>query len=353
MIWNNKAKIVPRCSLLQIVMPSSCEICGQIPEWISSQKGLYLLDLSGNNLEWILLYWLAEMNIPTIVLFVNQLTGSILPRLFESTRLMILQLSHNNFSGKLPENIGNAQAMAILMLSRNHFSGQIPISMSNVLNQPRAFRLIQKQPNSSSSSPKKQLIPLKDLSHEQSPTSLISEFLISPAGNKLIGSIPLEIANFTRMIETPVHMSTSSLIFNQTSDFYISENNDQIDIEIEDLIVNWKSYFQGLLSHSLDIYPFLDLSNNRISGQIPALLGNLQGLKVLNISNNNISGRSQSLAKLGELTILDMSNKKLTGKIPLGGQMNTMNELKYFAINNGFCGMQIKITEDIPPTRRG
>lgn len=147
--------------------------------------------------------------------------------------------------------------------------------------------------------------------------------------------------------------------------------------EFQDLIFNWKNSFRGLSRRNLNIYSLLDLSDNRISGEIPASLGNLKGLKLLNISHNSISGKiptsfgnlegietldlshneisgliPQSLAKLDELAILDVSNNMLSGKIPLGGQMNTMNDLRYFANNSGLCGMQImiKCPEDIIPT---
>ncbi|GJX60596.1 leucine-rich repeat-containing protein, partial [Tanacetum coccineum] len=61
LIWNNTTKVHPRCSLQEISMPS-CGISGQIPEWISSQKELARLDLSGNELEGRFPHWLAEMN---------------------------------------------------------------------------------------------------------------------------------------------------------------------------------------------------------------------------------------------------------------------------------------------------
>ena len=62
----------------------------------------------------------------------------------------------------------------------------------------------------------------------------------------------------------------------------------------------------------------------------------------------------QSLAKLQQLTMLDVSNNKLTGKIPVDTQMNTMNNPNFYANNNGLCGMQIQVPcpEDLSPTKR-
>ncbi|GKG17902.1 leucine-rich repeat-containing protein, partial [Tanacetum coccineum] len=104
----------------------------QIPEWISSQKELYDLDLSGNKLEGRFPHWLAEMNIQSIILSDNNLNGQIPPRLFESDRLEFLDLSRNNFSLELPEN--NLTGLRLLDLSRNRFSGDnLPVLGANYL----------------------------------------------------------------------------------------------------------------------------------------------------------------------------------------------------------------------------
>nr|GEU55718.1 leucine-rich repeat-containing protein [Tanacetum cinerariifolium] len=54
---------------------------------------------------------------------------------------------------------------------------------------------------------------------------------------------------------------------------------------------------------------------------------------------------------LQELTTLDMSNNRLTGRIPSGGQMDTMTG---FQNNSGLCGMQIEFLcpEAIIPSKR-
>ncbi|KAJ9555898.1 hypothetical protein OSB04_010512 [Centaurea solstitialis] len=70
----------------------------------------------------------------------------------------------------------------------------------------------------------------------------------------------------------------------------------------------------------------------------------MKSIETLDFSHNDISGLiPQSLTKVNELTILDVSYNKLTGRIPVGGQMRTMNELNYYANNSGLCGMQIRI----------
>ena len=73
----------------------SCGLAGEIPEWISTQKGLQFLGLNNNKLEGTFLTWLAEMEIFIIALSSNKLTGSIPSRLFQSRNLDTLVISDN------------------------------------------------------------------------------------------------------------------------------------------------------------------------------------------------------------------------------------------------------------------
>ena len=61
------------------------------------------------------------------------------------------------------------------------------------------------------------------------------------------------------------------------------------------------------------------LSINKISGEIPNVMGNLKSLVLLNLSNNMLIGNiPSSLGKLSNLEVLDFSlnNLNLSGKIP-------------------------------------
>ena len=61
----------------------------------------------------------------------------------------------------------------------------------------------------------------------------------------------------------------------------------------------------------------LDLSDNNLTGSIPAELGNLSSLTVLNLWNNNLTGSIPAeLGNLSTLTRLDLGNNNLSGFIP-------------------------------------
>ncbi|KAD2805317.1 hypothetical protein E3N88_38694 [Mikania micrantha] len=104
----------------------------------------------------------------------------------------------------------------------------------------------------------------------------------------------------------------------------------------------------------------LDLSNNKFSGSIPDELVSLLGLRYLNLSHNNLTGRipnlfsksgvlesldlsvnhldgkfPSSLSALTTLNFLSVSYNNLVGRIPTGSQLQTLNESSF--IGNALC----------------
>ena len=60
----------------------------------------------------------------------------------------------------------------------------------------------------------------------------------------------------------------------------------------------------------------LDLSDNNLTGSIPASLGKLTGLLMLDLSDNNLTGPIPDMSGLTDLFSLDLKNNGLTGSIP-------------------------------------
>jgi Leucine-rich repeat (LRR) protein len=69
----------------------------------------------------------------------------------------------------------------------------------------------------------------------------------------------------------------------------------------------------------------LDLSNNQLTGSLPAEVRLLQSLRVLNISNNQFTGVPAEVGQLSNLEVLDLSNNRLTG-LPL--ELGNLSNLK-------------------------
>ncbi|XP_062076816.1 receptor-like protein EIX2 isoform X1 [Humulus lupulus] len=79
----------------------------------------------------------------------------------------------------------------------------------------------------------------------------------------------------------------------------------------------------------------LNLSRNELSGHIPEKIGNLGKLESLDLSHNKLSGKiPKSLAELSLLDHLDLSNNQLSGKIPTSTQLQSFNASAY-TMNHG------------------
>nr|CAD1841666.1 unnamed protein product [Ananas comosus var. bracteatus] len=139
-------------------------------------------------------------------------------------------------------------------------------------------------------------------------------------------------------------------------------------MDLTDTIVKWKGSLRRLEQKNLDIYAYLDSSNNQLSGKIPAALDDLQYLKLFNLSYNKLEGEipasfgrlikqesldlshnrlngsiPEAFVNLNELATLDVSNNELTGQIPIGRQMSTMANSSSYANNSGLCGFEIGV----------
>lgn len=57
----------------------------------------------------------------------------------------------------------------------------------------------------------------------------------------------------------------------------------------------------------------LDISNNQLTGALPAEIRFLQNLKTLNVSRNNMTGIPAEIGQLSKLEVLDYSYNQITG----------------------------------------
>ncbi|PON69756.1 LRR domain containing protein [Parasponia andersonii] len=84
-------------------------------------------------------------------------------------------------------------------------------------------------------------------------------------------------------------------------------------------IADWKG-ITGVIPRCVTSLPFLrilDLIGNRISGPIPADIGRLRRLTVLNVADNLISGTiPRSITSLTSLMHLDLRNNRISGGLP-------------------------------------
>nr|GMC73664.1 LRR receptor-like serine/threonine-protein kinase FLS2 [Ipomoea batatas] len=261
---------------------------GPIPIELCSMESLSILDLSENNLTGSIPSCLNPSSIKHVHLSKNHLGGELTRAFFNNSALVILDLSYNDFVGTIPEWIGTVSKLSILLLKANRFDGKIPIQICQLMR-----------------------LSVLDLSGNQL-TGLIP---------KCLGKISLEVTDEKSKAMVSMSMSVgfpfgSSLLFYSSSrnDFYIDASASSAPPEVEFTTKGNSYYYEGSI---LKYMSGIDLSANRLIGEIPFELGNLTEIRALNLSHNNLNGTiPETFSKLHNIERLDLSHNKLIGKIP-------------------------------------
>jgi Leucine-rich repeat (LRR) protein len=91
----------------------------------------------------------------------------------------------------------------------------------------------------------------------------------------------------------------------------------------------------------------LDISDNNLTGALPAEIKNLQNLKILKANNNNMTGVPAEIGQMSKLEILDLSNNQLTG---LPYELGNLKNLKILNLSgNDYAEQDLeRIREGLP-----
>lgn len=103
---------------------------------------------------------------------------------------------------------------------------------------------------------------------------------------------------------------------------------DPIQIYINKALVLWKGR-NYVCDKNLGLFRVIDLSSNKLQGEIPRELTSLSELKQLNSSNNKLKGPiPREIGSLKKVESLDLSQNHLSGRIPTS--MAGLTFLGYF-----------------------
>ena len=91
----------------------------------------------------------------------------------------------------------------------------------------------------------------------------------------------------------------------------------------------------------------LDIENNRLNGTIPAALGNLDNLAILNLADNRLTGKIPiELGNLDNIRELWLVDNRLTGEIPI--ELSNLDNFRDLRLSGNQLTGQIPVELGIP-----
>ncbi|XP_020411976.1 receptor-like protein 12 isoform X2 [Prunus persica] len=303
---------------------SSNSFSGELPDcWSHLENNLVMLDLSNNAFSGKIPMTIGSLfQMQTLKLRSNRFVGELPSSLKNCTSLEVIDLGDNKLSGPIPTWLGvSFNNLVILMLSSNHFNGSMPSQLCHLTR----IQIMDFSVNNISGSIPKCLNNLTTLAQKGNPSLSSRHSYTRLMGNNTAASANYEDdASFIWKGRMQTYKSTLGLV--KRIDLSSNRLTGEIPSEITHLV--------ELVS--------LNLSRNRLTGQITPEIGNLQSLDSLDLSRNQIDGRiPTSLARIDRLSFLDLSYNNLSGKIPTGTQLQSFDPLDY-AENPQLCGPPLK-----------
>ncbi|KAK4436442.1 putative LRR receptor-like serine/threonine-protein kinase IRK [Sesamum alatum] len=299
------------CSTLASLNLSGNQFSGSLPLGLWSLSGLRSLDLSDNLLDGEIPKGIEALNnLRAISLRNNQLTGEVPDGIGNCMLLRSIDLSRNLLSGGLPSTMQKLSLCNDLVLGNNEFTGEVP----QWIGEMRSLVTIDLSENNFTGQ-----VP-------DSLGKLQSVKILNVSKNALTGSLPEAMSSCVNLLAFDIsHNSlTGSLpswVFKLGLQQVLLSNNG-LSGSINDALASSEENSRSKLL-------ILDVSQNKLSGEIPSTVGDFGSLQLLNMSSNSFVGTIPArIGQLKSLSILDLSENQLNGTIPSDiGLLKSLNEL--------------------------
>ncbi|XXG71325.1 hypothetical protein AAC387_Pa07g0609 [Persea americana] len=300
----------------------SCNLTGEIPDFISNLSRLAYLDLANNSLTGTIPSWLFQLpKLSYLDLSYNNLEGHLPPILLQQYLLpTTLNVADNKLQGPIPL---LSETLEVLNLCGNNFTGEIPTQIGEMI--PNAIFI---------SLSKNQLSgPIPSSLCQQNNVLLEN---IDFSSNHLSGIIPSSLGNCKSLIS--LNLGENNFTGNLPDELEYATNLSSLQLNDNHL----DGPFPNLISHLKNL-EFMNLGNNDFEGNIPTFISELYKLRILVLKSNSFYGSiPQEVTNLQQLQFIDFSNNKLSGSIP--NQLGNFSSLTAQPKSGFLLGYIIQLT---------
>ncbi|GLT35571.1 hypothetical protein SLA2020_100130 [Shorea laevis] len=330
-------------SLRLLYLSGNSYLGGNLPESNQSST-LEYLNLAYTNSSGELPHSIGNLKLlKELNLHSCQFYGSIPGSFANLTKITQLDFYSNHLRGQIPDVFGKMHNLTYLSLDANNFGGEIPASIFNLTYLTflslSSNKLLGRVPSSLFSLPSLSYLDLgnnrltRPIDHVKMPNLILQEVYLSD--NEISGSIPSFIFDLVHV--TTLHLSSNNLSGTVTPDMLSKlenlfvldlSNNNLLSLSNNGTSVNYSfpnlSFF---IFSSCNIHKFpsflkkaeklqeLDISNNKIYGQIHKWEIEGMPLDTLNLSYNFLTG--VDLFGFGNLETADLRSNLLQGSLPI------------------------------------
>ncbi|XP_037445213.1 receptor-like protein 2 [Triticum dicoccoides] len=322
---------------------------GELPSALSNCTNLVAIDLKKNNFSGQLakVNFSNLPNLKTLDVYFNSFTGTVLESIYSCSNLTALRVSTNKLTGQLSPRLIDLKYLTFLSLTTNSF-----INIANALHILKSCRNLTTLLIGSNF--KGELMP-----DDNTIDGFENLHVLDIESCKSFGGIPLWISKLRKLevlilSENQLSGSVPAWIQTLSDLFYLDISNNNLTGEIPTTLMDMPMLKSEKNEAHLDPRVFelpiyaapslqywvpmalrkvLDLSNNKLTGEIPMEIGQLKSLLSLDLSFNHLTGHiPQSSCNLTNLQMLDLSNNNLTVAIPVAP--NALHFLSAFNISN-------------------
>ncbi|XP_062183358.1 receptor kinase-like protein Xa21 isoform X2 [Phragmites australis] len=334
-----------RLHRLQIHFLSNNTLQGRIPSLANCSK-LKELRLNNNQLAGQIPAYLPR-TLQKLVLYSNNLSGTIPTSLANVTTLNQISLSSNNFEGHIPSQFATLSGMKYLDVAGNKLSGRFPrpvLNLTNLIGFSFASTGLSGDvpSNIGNSLPNLQFLLVGDnFLHGHIPSGLTNAsrlYMIDISRNNFTGVVPSSIGKLSKLSVLNIELNKLRASNKQDWNFLDSLAN---CTELQFFAVDHNS-LEGHVPNSLgnlsNQLQYLYLEGNHLSGDFPSGIANLRNLFIVSLDGNQFSGVvPEWLGTLKNLQIVSLSSNFFTAVIP--STFSNMSQLeRLFLDSNKFDG---------------